>query len=235
MTISNLPAPITAFLDATAARDSRALLASFTSGAVLTDMGKFHQGAAIAEWNDRLFIGANVKIHPIHLADRDGQTVLTVIVDGDYASFGVTEAFQLDWLFSLKDGKIAGLRMVQEKDPDVPAPVLAYIKATNSFDLDACVAAFADDALVNDQQREYVGRGAIREWAAREIVGDRVTMFVTKAMRRGDDAVVTADIDGDYDKTGLPAPLTLTFYFSVRGDRIVQLIILRNKAASGSA
>jgi len=44
-----------------------------------------------------------------------------------------------------------------------------------------------------------------------------------------------ANVDGDYDKTGLPDPLPLTFYFSVRGDRIVQLIILRNRAAAGPA
>jgi hypothetical protein len=40
---------------------------------------------------------------------------------------------------------------------------------------------------------------------------------------------VTANIDGNYDKRGLPDPLVLTFYFSAHGDRIAQLIILRNQ------
>jgi ketosteroid isomerase-like protein len=231
MTLCNLPAPVTAFLDATAARDSQALLALFTDDAVLTDMGKPHQGAAIAEWNERLFIGANVRVHPIHLDRRNDHIVLTVVVDDDYASVGVTEAFQLDWLFTLRDGSIAVLRMVQQKATEVAAPVLAYIKATNSFDLDACFAAFAEDALVNDQQREYAGREAIREWAGREIIGDRVTMFVATTVSRGDHITLTAHMDSDYDKTGLPDPLTLTFYFSVRNERIVQLIILHNRPA----
>ena len=35
--------------------------------------------------------------------------------------------------------------------------------------------------------------------------------------------------DGEYDKTGLPDTLVLTYYFTVRGDRIVRLIIIRNE------
>jgi len=40
---------------------------------------------------------------------------------------------------------------------------------------------------------------------------------------------VTANIDGNYDKRGLPEPLTLVFYFSAHDGKIVQLIILRNQ------
>ena len=32
-----------------------------------------------------------------------------------------------------------------------------------------------------------------------------------------------------HNKTGLPDPLILSFYFSLRGDRITQLIIIHNK------
>jgi ketosteroid isomerase-like protein len=114
---------------------------------------------------------------------------------------------------------------------NLPAPVLAYIKASNGFDLGALVATFSEKALVNDQQREYANLPAIRNWAAREIIGDRVTMDVTGTAIRGDNIVVTANMDGAYDKTGLADPLILTFYFSLSGDRIEQLIILRNKAS----
>jgi hypothetical protein len=34
---------------------------------------------------------------------------------------------------------------------------------------------------------------------------------------RGDSASVAAIIDGNFDKSGLPNPLVLTFYFSVGG------------------
>jgi hypothetical protein len=41
--------------------------------------------------------------------------------------------------------------------------------------------------------------------------------------------IVTANVDGNYDKRGLPDPLVLAFHFTARHDLIVQLIILRNR------
>ncbi len=51
-------------------------------------------------------------------------------------------------------------------------------------------------------------------------------MFVTELRRNGANTVARAIIEGDYDKTGLPDPLTLTFYFTIDGERISQLIVL---------
>ena len=39
--------------------------------------------------------------------------------------------------------------------PTLPPVVAAYVEATNSFDLEGLLATFADDALVNDQLRDY--------------------------------------------------------------------------------
>ena len=41
--------------------------------------------------------------------------------------------------------------------------------------------------------------------------------------------IVTAIIDGNYDKRGLPDPVVLAFYFMPQSDLIVKLIILRNR------
>jgi hypothetical protein len=41
--------------------------------------------------------------------------------------------------------------------------------------------------------------------------------------------IVTANVDANRDKHGLPAPLALAFYFTASSDLIVQLIILRNR------
>jgi len=120
-------------------------------------------------------------------------------------------------------------RLPQVPPPALPPLVAAYVKATNSFDLDGLLAAFADDALVNDQLHDYWGKSAIREWAARDITGERLTMHVVKIMEHYGNFILTANIDGNYDKRGLPDPLVLTFYFSTHGDQIVQLIILRNQ------
>jgi hypothetical protein len=91
------------------------------------------------------------------------------------------------------------------------------------------MVTFADDGLVNDQLRDYWGKAAIRCWAERDIIGERLTIAVTKVVEHYDNFIVTADIDGNFDKRGLPDPLVLAFYFTPHNDLIIQLIILRNR------
>ena len=111
----------------------------------------------------------------------------------------------------------------------LPTLVAAYVAASNNFDLERLMSTFAEDALVNDQLRDYWGKPAIREWAKRDIIGERLTMNVTKVINHYDNFIVTANVDGNFDKRGLPDPLVLAFYFTAQSDLIVQLIILRNR------
>ena len=113
---------------------------------------------------------------------------------------------------------------------DLLPPLIArYVEATNSFDLEQLMATFAEDALVNDQLRDYWGKPAIREWARHDIVGERLTMNVTNLVKHYANFIATANIDGNFDRSGLPDPLVLAFYFNPQDDLIVQLIILRNR------
>ncbi len=112
---------------------------------------------------------------------------------------------------------------------NLPRIIRDHVDAYNNHDLDALMAIFAPDALVNDIQREFVGTEAIRDWTDKEIIGPNVTMAVEQAFDLHGDVVVRARVDGDYDKTGLPDPLILTYYFTLRNGLITQLIILLNK------
>jgi ketosteroid isomerase-like protein len=111
----------------------------------------------------------------------------------------------------------------------LPKVVAAHIAACNAHDVEAWMATFAPDAMVNDIRREFIGTDAIRGFADKEIFGDNVTMDVQRAWERYGDVTVHARVDGTYDKTGVPDPLILSFYFSLRGDQITQLIIIHNK------
>jgi hypothetical protein len=120
---------------------------------------------------------------------------------------------------------------IQDPPKDrLPSPVAAYVAATNAFDADGLVACFAPGALVNDQLRDFWGADAIRMWAEREIVGAKMTMQVVNVVDHFGEVILTANVDGEFDKTGLPGVLTLTFHFSVREGRVVRLIILNNRA-----
>ena len=112
---------------------------------------------------------------------------------------------------------------------NLPKVVADHIAACNAHDAEAWMATFAPDAMLNDIQREFIGTDAIRGFADKEIFGANVTMEVQRAWDRHGDITVHAKLDGSYDKTGLPDPLILSFYFCLRVDRITQLIIIHNK------
>jgi hypothetical protein len=114
----------------------------------------------------------------------------------------------------------------------LPPVIVTHIAACNAHDIDAWMTTFAPGALVNDIQREFVGAEAIRGFAEKEIFGADVTMAVERALDRLGNITVHARLDGTYDKTGLPDPLILTFYFSLRDGQISQLIILHNKSVA---
>jgi hypothetical protein len=112
----------------------------------------------------------------------------------------------------------------------LPPLLAAYVDATNSFDIDGLMALFADDALVNDQLRDYWGKPEIRQWAERDIIGEKMTVMVTNVIRHYDGFIATAEVEGNFDKRGLPDPLVLAFYFTAHRNLIVRLIILRNRS-----
>ena len=116
-----------------------------------------------------------------------------------------------------------------EPGTDVPDVVAAFIRAVNGGQYEALLETFAERALVNDQLKEHWGRTAIAAWASSEVVGQGLTMRVTRAVTQYGQTAVTAILDGAFDKRGLPDPLVVTFYFSVYDDLLAQLIVLRNE------
>jgi hypothetical protein len=113
----------------------------------------------------------------------------------------------------------------------LPKPIAEYIEASNTFDGDRMIAAFAEDAMVNDARREFWGVDAIKRWSDKEIIGDKVTMAVKEVREHYGEFIVDAVVDGTFDKSKLPEVVVLTHYFTVRDDKIVNLIIILNAPA----
>jgi hypothetical protein len=100
------------------------------------------------------------------------------------------------------------------------APAIArMIEATNAGDSDAFLAAFTDDAYLEDWGRGYTGRAEIADWDRTDNIGKRA--HFEAAGVRGDDRaqVVTMVVSGGgFNGTGDIA-------FEVSGDRISRMII----------
>jgi ketosteroid isomerase-like protein len=64
----------------------------------------------------------------------------------------------------------------------------AYVDAVNAEDLEALVAAFAEDGVIIDVSRRIHGRESIRDWAQREVIGGRLE--VNAVTQQGPDTQV---------------------------------------------
>jgi hypothetical protein len=98
-----------------------------------------------------------------------------------------------------------------------------YIRSINDGDAARFAALFADDALVSDAGRELRGRDAIEHWGDSDIFAVNVRMAVLNVRSLPSETVVTAKVDGDFDRTGLPDPLIIDHHFQEANGKIVRL------------
>jgi ketosteroid isomerase-like protein len=120
------------------------------------------------------------------------------------------------------------------KQVKLPRVIETFIKATNEHDGETFISSFTEDALVNDVARNFWGREQIKNWADKEIIQPKITFEVDEVIEHYDDYFITALIDGNYDKSKVPDPLYLDYFFTINGDKIVKMIVIKNKKKSAS-
>jgi hypothetical protein len=228
MSLSNLSGPARAFLQALRVGDVVGLAAALDDNAVLTTEGREYRGAQLLTWLHHEVSLWSAGAVPIDETKRDGEVILTIVTRGP-GQGGVAREVQRDWRLVVRASRVASINIEPSEVLNLPAPIDTYVRATNSSDLEALVAAFHENALVNDQLKDHWGKRAIREWAAREVIEPSLTMRVVKVVEHHGHVVVSANVNGNHDHRGLPDPLVLSFYFSAPDDQIVLLIILQNE------
>jgi SnoaL-like domain len=116
----------------------------------------------------------------------------------------------------------------------LPPLAESYVRATNNHDAAAFHGLFADSAIVDDNGREYRGKGAIQQWSDREIFAAQVTLEVMDAVVRDSEVVITTKVDGTFDRTGLPDPVIINHLITAEGGKIVGLTCRLAGEGSGS-
>lgn len=111
----------------------------------------------------------------------------------------------------------------------LPQVIQDFIAAANKPDPEAYVDCFAEDALVLDEGKEWAGKPAITKWSAEHHFGANITLEPKQHEQHEEETIVVFKVDGGFDKTGLPDPLYLDFYFQIRGHKIKQLAIRLSK------
>ena len=113
-----LPQTVAAYLRAINNHDAAAFIALFAEDAVVDDVGRtFRARAALKAWSDREIFAAQVTLEVLAVADREGQTVVTTKVDGNFDRTGLPDPVIIDHHITAQAGKIVGLtcRLAGEK------------------------------------------------------------------------------------------------------------------------
>ena len=104
------PKPVETYIRAINARDADVLLSSFAHDAVVKDVGREIRGiAAIKEWANHEIFAVNVTLDVREVVERDGQTIVTVKIDGTFDKTGLPDPLLMDHCFEVAGDKIAAL------------------------------------------------------------------------------------------------------------------------------
>jgi ketosteroid isomerase-like protein len=122
--------------------------------------------------------------------------------------------------------------MDSDLSTDLPAAITEYLAASELADADAVVACFSPDALVVDDEREWRGAEAIRQWRQRVAAAYEYTVAVTgaKALPVADGREryeVYTHLEGNFPG----GDVDLTDHFALRDGRIARLEIAATVAA----
>ena len=105
----------------------------------------------------------------------------------------------------------------------VQEPIKSAIEAANNHDSILFLSNFAETAVVTDEGQEYQGIAAIKKWGDEKLFGANVTFNLIDILPSGDTSVVIAEVDGDFDKTGLPDPFLMALDFVTSRSKIERL------------
>ena len=106
-------------------------------------------------------------------------------------------------------------------DTPLPSPIAAYVEANARLDADGMLAAFAPDAVVEDERRRLTGREDIRDWIRSATIASRA-VFTPDTWHEDDGRVVVAGLtSGDFPGS----PIRFTFRFALDGGAITALAI----------
>lgn len=103
----------------------------------------------------------------------------------------------------------------------LPAAVARYVEAANRLDAAAAADCFTADASVHDENRDFVGRGAVRAWVAETGRKYRPALTVMRASVCGDEVGLSVAVSGQFPGS----PVTLDYLLCLRDGRISALTI----------
>jgi hypothetical protein len=113
----------------------------------------------------------------------------------------------------------------------LPPVIMEYLAASAQGDTDAVVSCFIDDGRILDEEQEWRGTAAIRQWRDRVATAYEYTVQVTGARALSNlDGAERHDVDVHLEGNFPGGQVDLTDRFALRDGRIAVLEIVPAKA-----
>ncbi len=103
----------------------------------------------------------------------------------------------------------------------LPEPIARYVDFANRFDAAGAASCFAPDAVVRDEQREYVGLPAIEAWVRHTSEAYRPQVEVTRFAADGEHVTMSGRVEGNFPGS----PADLEYRVLLRHGRIAALTV----------
>jgi hypothetical protein len=113
----------------------------------------------------------------------------------------------------------------------LPPVIMEYLAASAEGDTDAVIGCFTEDARILDEDKEWRGTAAIRQWRERVATAYEYTVQVTGAKALGKlDGAERHDVYVHLEGNFPGGEVDLTDRFALRDDRIAVLEIVPTEA-----
>ncbi len=103
----------------------------------------------------------------------------------------------------------------------LPEAIMRYLEAANRSDAIAAAECFTADAAVHDENRDYLGRDAIRDWVKETSRKYRPAFTVMRASANGGEVSLSVSVSGQFPGS----PVTLDYQIQLRDGKISTLTI----------
>lgn len=103
----------------------------------------------------------------------------------------------------------------------LPDPIARYLDSANRFDAASASECFAPDAIVRDEQKEYIGRAAIERWITQTSQAHQPQVSVTRFASLGANVKMVGRVAGNFSGS----PVNLDYEFFLQDGKIARLTI----------
>ncbi|UQZ34941.1 hypothetical protein C2I18_16290 [Paenibacillus sp. PK3_47] len=107
----------------------------------------------------------------------------------------------------------------------MPSEVQEYFNTINQYQPEAFIDLFASGATVRDNGKTIQGSEDIKAWGEAEIFSAKVRYTIMEVGEAGGNTIVTAEMEGEFNRNRVPSPLQFRHEFKVNGGKISSLVI----------